>query len=251
MTEPRFTFGLWTVGNPGRDPFGEPTRPPRDPVQTVERLAEIGAWGVSLHDDDLIPYGTGAAERERIIERFEEALADTGLGRRDGDHQPVHASGVQGRRVHVGRPPGSSGGDRQGDDARSTSALGSVPRCTCSGAGARGPRSAPPRIPVTRWSAIARRSTCSQRLLAEPGIRAAVRDRAQAERAARRSVAADRRARAALHHDARRTPRWSASTPRSAHETMAGLSFHQGVGQALWAGQAVPHRSQRAADRPL
>ncbi len=48
--------------------------------QTVERLAEIGAWGVSLHDDDLIPYGTPAPERERIILRFEQALADTGLG---------------------------------------------------------------------------------------------------------------------------------------------------------------------------
>src|ERR1700743_230979 len=80
MSEPRFTFGLWTVGNPGRDPFGEPTRPPRDPVKTVHRLAEIGAWGVSLHDDDLIPYGTPAAERERIIERFQRALADPGLG---------------------------------------------------------------------------------------------------------------------------------------------------------------------------
>ena len=80
MSEPRFTFGLWTVGNPGRDPFGEPTRPLRDPVDTVHRLAEIGAWGVSLHDDDLAPYGTPAAERERIIERFEQALRDTGLG---------------------------------------------------------------------------------------------------------------------------------------------------------------------------
>ncbi len=51
----RFTFGLWTVGNPGRDPFGEPVRAPVDPVDSVHRLAEIGAWGVSLHDDDLIP----------------------------------------------------------------------------------------------------------------------------------------------------------------------------------------------------
>ena len=55
MTEPRFTFGLWTVGNPGRDPFGEPTRPPRDPVDTVHKLADAGAWGVSLHDNDLDP----------------------------------------------------------------------------------------------------------------------------------------------------------------------------------------------------
>ena len=71
----RFTFGLWTVGNPGRDPFGEPTRPPRDPVDTVHRLADAGAWGVSLHDNDLVPYGTSAAERDRIVSAFKAALS--------------------------------------------------------------------------------------------------------------------------------------------------------------------------------
>ena len=48
--EHRFTFGLWTVGNPGRDPFGGPTREPLDPVESVKKLGELGAWGVSLHD---------------------------------------------------------------------------------------------------------------------------------------------------------------------------------------------------------
>src|SRR3954465_2402732 len=78
--EHRFTFGLWTVGNPGRDPFGEPTRAPLDPVDSVRRLAELGAWGVSLHDDDLVPWGTSAAERDRIVARFKSALEETGLG---------------------------------------------------------------------------------------------------------------------------------------------------------------------------
>src|SRR5581483_9247944 len=73
-------FGLWTVGNPGRDPFGEPTRPPRDPVDTVHRLADAGAWGVSLHDNDLVPYGTSPAERDRIVSAFKEALSERGLG---------------------------------------------------------------------------------------------------------------------------------------------------------------------------
>ncbi len=77
--EHRFTFGLWTVGNPGRDPFGEPTRPPLDPVTSVERLAELGAYGVSLHDNDLIPYGSSASERDRIVARFSDALERTGL----------------------------------------------------------------------------------------------------------------------------------------------------------------------------
>jgi xylose isomerase len=80
MTEPRFTFGLWTVGNPGRDPFGEPTRAPLDPVDSVHKLAELGAWGVSLHDNDLVPWGTPADEEERIVARFQAALEETGLG---------------------------------------------------------------------------------------------------------------------------------------------------------------------------
>jgi xylose isomerase len=75
----RFSFGLWTVGWRAADPFGDPTRPALDPVDTVHKLAELGAWGVSFHDDDLIPFGTGAAERSRIVERFKGALADTGL----------------------------------------------------------------------------------------------------------------------------------------------------------------------------
>jgi xylose isomerase len=77
--EDRFTFGLWTVGNPGRDPFGEPTRPVQDPTHLVRKLAEIGAHGVNLHDDDLVPFGSSAAERDRIVRDFKKALADTGL----------------------------------------------------------------------------------------------------------------------------------------------------------------------------
>jgi xylose isomerase len=78
--EHRFTFGLWTVGNPGRDPFGGPTREPVDPVDSVKRLAELGAWGVSLHDEDLVPYGSSAAERDRIVARFKATLEETGMG---------------------------------------------------------------------------------------------------------------------------------------------------------------------------
>ena len=78
-TEHRFTFGLWTVGNPGRDPFGEPTRAPLDPVTSVERLAELGAYGVSLHDNDLVPYGSSAAQRDQIVARFTDALKRTGM----------------------------------------------------------------------------------------------------------------------------------------------------------------------------
>ncbi|HVM39697.1 MAG TPA: xylose isomerase [Acidimicrobiia bacterium] len=77
--EHRFTFGLWTVGWQARDPFGEPTRSPLDPVETVHRLAELGAWGVTFHDDDAVPFGSGADERDRHLKRFREALDATGL----------------------------------------------------------------------------------------------------------------------------------------------------------------------------
>ncbi|OUM93483.1 MAG: xylose isomerase [Firmicutes bacterium ZCTH02-B6] len=77
--EDRFTFGLWTVGNRGRDPFGLETRPPLDPVDAVHMLAEIGAWGVNLHDNDLVPIDATPAERDAIVARFKKALADTGL----------------------------------------------------------------------------------------------------------------------------------------------------------------------------
>jgi xylose isomerase len=75
----KFTFGLWTVGNPGRDPFGEATRPPLDPVASVHRLAELGAYGVNLHDNDLVPIDATPAERDRIVRDFRRALEQTGL----------------------------------------------------------------------------------------------------------------------------------------------------------------------------
>ena len=75
----KFTFGLWTVGNPGRDPFGEPVRDAISPVEIVHLLAEVGAWGVNFHDNDLVPITATAAEQAKIVRDFKKALADTGL----------------------------------------------------------------------------------------------------------------------------------------------------------------------------
>jgi len=75
----RFSFGLWTVGNPGADPFGAAVRSVQDPCTLVRKLAECGAWGVNLHDNDLVPFGTPAAERDRIVARFKAALSDSGM----------------------------------------------------------------------------------------------------------------------------------------------------------------------------
>ena len=77
--EHKFTFGLWTVGWQARDPFGDATRAPLDPVETVERLAVLGAYGVTFHDDDLVPFGSDAGERETHVKRFRAALDAAGL----------------------------------------------------------------------------------------------------------------------------------------------------------------------------
>ncbi|MGX1849410.1 xylose isomerase [Streptomyces sp. NPDC055299] len=75
----KFSFGLWTVGWQGRDPFGEATRRALDPVESVHRLADLGAYGVTFHDDDLIPPGAGDTAREAAVARFRQALDATGL----------------------------------------------------------------------------------------------------------------------------------------------------------------------------
>ncbi|MCV2395016.1 xylose isomerase [Actinotalea sp. M2MS4P-6] len=77
--EDKFSFGLWTVGWPARDQFGDATRPDLDPVESVHRLAELGASYVTFHDDDVVPFGSDDAERERILERFQAALKETGI----------------------------------------------------------------------------------------------------------------------------------------------------------------------------
>ena len=77
--EDRFSFGLWTVGNVGRDPFGGPVRAVLEPTRAVQKLAECGAWGVNLHDDDLVPFGSSAAQRDRIVAGFKAALEDHGM----------------------------------------------------------------------------------------------------------------------------------------------------------------------------
>jgi xylose isomerase len=77
--EHKFTFGLWTVGSTGRDPFGSPVRNPKSPVELVHLLAEVGAYGVNFHDNDLIPIDATSSEAEAIKKAFRKALADTGL----------------------------------------------------------------------------------------------------------------------------------------------------------------------------
>jgi xylose isomerase len=77
--ENKFTFGLWTVGNTGSDPFGESVREKKTPVELVHLLAEVGAWGVNFHDNDLVPIDATPSERDQIVRDFKKALGETGL----------------------------------------------------------------------------------------------------------------------------------------------------------------------------
>src|SRR5829696_8019764 len=77
--EHHFTFGLWTVGNTGRDPFGDPVRPAMSPTYIVEKLGELGAFGVNLHDNDLVPRDASSSDRDRIVREFKAALAKSGV----------------------------------------------------------------------------------------------------------------------------------------------------------------------------
>jgi xylose isomerase len=77
--EDKFSFGLWTVGNRGRDPFGDFVRPELSPIRSVQKLSELGAWGINLHDNDLVPFDATAQERDRIVREFKQALSDYGM----------------------------------------------------------------------------------------------------------------------------------------------------------------------------
>ena len=96
--EHKFTFGLWTVGNPGGDPFGYATRAGRTPAELVYLLGEVGAYGVNFHDNDLIPIDATPAEAEAIKKEFRKALADTGvvvpMATTDLFHDPVFKDGA-------------------------------------------------------------------------------------------------------------------------------------------------------------
>src|SRR5580704_16513382 len=77
--EHKFSFGLWTVGNRGRDPFGDFVRAPISPTEIVSMLAEVGAWGVNLHDNDLVPIDATTAERDCLVRCFKKACDASGI----------------------------------------------------------------------------------------------------------------------------------------------------------------------------
>jgi xylose isomerase len=233
--EHRFTFGLWTVGNPGRDPFGAPTRAPLDPVDSVRRLAELGAWGVSLHDEDLVPWGSSAAEHDRIVARFKAALEETGLG-----------VGMATTNL-FGHPAFKDGAFTSNDRRVRRAAIGKAMRAIDLGAelsaevfvfwggreGTEAGAAKDPRDALDRYreavNVLADYSQ-SQRY----GLRFAIEPKPNEPRG---DIFLPTIGHALHFISTLDRPDLVGVNPEVAHETMAGLSFPHGVGQALWAGK--------------
>jgi xylose isomerase len=233
--EHRFTFGLWTVGNPGRDPFGEPTRPPLDPVTSVERLSELGAYGVSLHDNDLVPYGSSAAERDRIVARFTDALQRTGMrvtmattnlfshpafkdGAFTSNDRGVRRAAVAKamRGIDLGVELGAEtyvfwGGREGAESAASKRVADALERY---------------REAIDFLSAYVRDQGYSMRFAIEPK-----------PNEPRGDIFLPTVGHALHFISTLEHPEMVGVNPEVAHETMAGLSFVHGVSQALWAGK--------------
>ena len=233
--EPRFTFGLWTVGNPGRDPFGGPTRAPLDPVDSVHKLAELGAWGISLHDDDLVPWGISAAERDRLVARFKAALAETGLG-----------VGMATTNL-FGHAAFKDGAFTSNDRGVRRAAVGKAMRSIDLGAelgaevyvfwgGREGSEAAVAKDPRDALDRYREAIDVLADYVVEQGydLRFAIEPKPNEPRGDLFLPTIGH----ALHFiGTLNRPEMVGVNPELAHETMAGLSFVHGVGQALWAGK--------------
>ncbi|MEW5931767.1 MAG: xylose isomerase [Gemmatimonadota bacterium] len=233
--EHHFTFGLWTVANPGRDPFGEPVRDAVTPVRIVEKLGELGAYGVNFHDEDLVPRDAPAAERDRIVREFRAALEASGVrvpmattnlfadpAFRDGaftSNDPrVRAYALQKtmRSMDLGAEFGAETyvfwGGREGTETNA----------------AKDPRDA------MKWFRDALDFLCEYSISQGYGYRFALEPKPNEPRGDI-YLPTIGHALAFIHTLAR--PEMVGLNPEVAHDTMAGLDFTHGVGQALDAGK--------------
>ncbi|MCC5952387.1 MAG: xylose isomerase [Acidimicrobiia bacterium] len=227
-----FTFGLWTVGNPGRDPFGHETRPPLDPVEAVHKLAELGAYGVNFHDDDLIPPGSSEDERNSILKRFRRALDDTGMvvpmattnlfsnpvfkeGAFTANDPEVRRYAVAKtlRAIDLGAELGATTyvmwGGREGVEAEAAKPVGAALDRYAEA--------------VNLCCAAIRQRGYDLRIALEPK-----------PNEPRGDLLLPTVGHALAFIGELEWPEMVGLNPEFAHETMSGLSFHQGVAQALW-----------------
>ncbi|NUO62071.1 MAG: xylose isomerase [Gemmatimonadaceae bacterium] len=233
--EHRFTFGLWTVGNVGRDPFGEAVRAPMSPSHIVEKLAELGAYGVNLHDEDLVPRDATPAERDRIVREFRTALERGGLkvpmattnlfsdpAFRDGaftsNDARVRAYALQKtmRSMDLGKELGAEvyvfWGGREGTETNA----------------AKDPREA------MKWFRDALDFLCEYSIAQGYGYRFAVEPKPNEPRG---DIYLPTIGHALAFIGTLAHPEMVGLNPEVAHDTMAGLDFAHGVAQALDAGK--------------
>ena len=245
--EDRFSFGLWTVGWEGVDVFGGAIRPPLAPADAVHRLADLGAYGVTFHDDDVIPFGSSAAERLARLAPFRKALEETGLV------VPMVTTNLFSHPVF--RDGGFTNNDRDVRRFALRKTLDQVDLAAELGAkvfvawgGREGAESGAAKDVKAALDRYREAFDLLGELRAGAGVRPAVRDRAQAQRAARRHPAAHDRARAGLHQRARASGAGRAE-PRDGARGDGRAELRPRPGPGVVARQAVPHRPQRA-DRP-
>ena len=231
----RFSFGLWTVGHRGHDPFGPATRPPIEPEAIVGHLAEAGAWGVTLHDEDLVPFGSPAAERDRIVSRFKAAVEANGLQvpmtTVNLFGQPVFKDGA----LTAADPQVRRFALRKAMDAIDLGAeLGA--RTFVLWGGREGADSSAARDPVAALERYREGVDflCEYILSQELSTRIAL----EAKPNEPRSQIYLPTTGSMLHFIERLAhPEMVGVNPELAHEAMAGLSFHHALGEALWAGK--------------
>ncbi len=247
VPEDHFTFGLWTVGNRGRDPFGLEVRPPLDPVDVVHRLAELGAYGVNFHDSDLVPEGLAPADRDAIVKRFRRALDETGMrvpmATTNLFSLPVFREGAftandpQVRRfalaktlnaidlgVELGAGVFVLWGGREGVECDAAKEVG---------------------VALDRYAEAVNHLCAYARDRGHP-LRFAIEPKPNEPRG---DLFLPTVGHALAFIERLEWPGMVGVNPEFAHETMSGLSFHHAVAQALWAGKLfhIDLNGQRAA----
>lgn len=235
VPEDRFAFGLWTVGHPGRDPFGDSTRPPISPADFVRGLAKIGAWGVSFHDDDLVPPSATMAEARKIKGEFRKALDETGV---------VVSMATTNLFWH---PCFKDGAFTSNDPKVRRYAIAKTLRAIDTGAefgaptyvfwgGREGVESAASKYPLDALERYREALNYLAGYVKEQGyqIRFAIEPKPNEPRG---DTFLPTVGHALAFIQTLDDPSMVGLNPEVAHETMAGLSFYQGVAQAIWQGK--------------
>ena len=245
----RFTFGLWTVGNPGRDPFGHETRPPLDPNESVERLAALGAYGVNFHDDDLVPPGSSASEREAIVKQFRRTLDATGM------RVPMATTNLFSNAVFKdGAYTANDPAVRRYALAKTLDAidlgveLGATVYVMWGGReGSESDAAKDVRLALDRYKEAV--DLCCA-YAARSALRPAIRPRTEAERAPRQHPAAHRRSRARVRRPARVAGDGRAESRVRARDDVGLVVPSRDRADAL-GGEALPHRPERSGSRQV